>query len=100
MTYVKYDFGDAINPRFFVRESFAGVAEFTAESKADWVAAGLNYSGSPGGLGVWTCHASDLHPGFWTLRRPDLGLMGYASNGTFAQAIVDAMTDYPNAEPE
>lgn len=100
MTYSKYDASDSITPRFFVRESFAGVAEFTAESKADWVTSGLNYTGSPDGLGAWTCHRSDLHAGFWALRQPSGILAGYASNQAFAEEIADAMTDYPNAEPE
>jgi hypothetical protein len=104
MTHYIFDASETPASASFLSNSVSGAggegtAQFSGPDTAAWVLAGLEYTGTPGGIGTWTHAPSDLHVGFWALRNPAGQVVGYASTETLASMITDAMTDYPGEFP-
>lgn len=98
-------FNPITGPRYLVNGP-SGVLETSDEVLAGWVATGLNYAGSPGSLGDWGYERVRQYPQFGNKLNlfavSDVAgvTVGFTDDEGFAQAIVDAMTDYPNERPE
>lgn len=94
MTYSTFDASEGLTSTSYLTGAGA-LAEVVDIAHANWLRDGLEYTGTPESLGTWRYHESDLHEGFWAVRNPAGQIIGYANTQTLAEAIADAMTDYP-----
>lgn len=100
MTYTYFSAVDAPSRALFIADSETnGIAQFVDDDISVWVLNGLGYEGAPGDLGIWTTYPSDLQPGFWSVRNPAGQRVAFVSNQALAEAIMDAMTNYPVEQP-
>lgn len=87
----------------FLRDGVLGAVFYTpSDTKLSWILSALTYSGSPDTIHHWT--QRDVYTpteGFkgYVVRNDAGQQIGYTASEAFAQAIVDAMNDYPGDEP-